>query len=237
MAHWYKSAWYYLWIAPHIFLLPVLVIVYTRRLHKKFPIFFVYACYEIAQFFLLFAIYMFAYSRAALYQYVFIATLAGSAALRFGIVQEVFNNVFQGFPRLESLAATSMRGLTVLLLLAAIITAIYATGPAPDHLLAGIELLDRSAAIIQAGLLFFLFLFARMFGLSIRNFAFGIALGFGLVATTDLAVSALSLVKLDLPLARFLNLLVTASYQVSVLIWLGFLLMAENRRHCPRSSA
>jgi hypothetical protein len=233
MEHWHKFVSRYLWIAPHVFLAAVPVVMYVRRLQKTFPLFFLYTLYEICQFLLLFGIYLLAPTHAILYQYVFVVTLAGSAALRFGVVQEVFNNVFHDYPRLESFAADAMRWLTGLLLVAATLSAIYSSGSAPGHLLAGVALLDRSVAIIQAGMLVFLFLSARMFGLSGATFAFGIALGFGLLAATDLAVWALRLSGSDLPLVKLLNLLLTGGFHVSVLVWLGYLLAVEK----PSSAA
>jgi hypothetical protein len=227
MMHWDKFVSYYMWIAPHILLIPVLVILYARSLHKKFPVFFLYACYEIVQFVLLFGIYRFAADQATLYQYLYIGTLAGSVVLRFGVVQEVFNHYFQDFPRLESLATACIRVVTVMLLAAAIWSAIYASGPASDQLMAGISLLDRSVGVIQAGLLLFLFAFSSLFGLAGGDFAFAIALGFGLVAVTDLAVSALRLTFTDVPFVKVSNFIVTGSYHVSVVIWLGYLLAAN----------
>jgi hypothetical protein len=222
-----KFVSYYLWIAPHILLFAAPVLMYTSRLHKRFPLFFFYTLYEISEFLLLFAIYVLVPTRGVLYQYVFIATLVGSAALRFGIVQEVCHDLFHDYPSIESLATTGMRRLTALLLLGAVLSAIYSSGATQDHLMAGVALLDRSIAIIQAGLLLFLVLAARMFGVSERSFPFGIAVGFGLIATTDLAVWAIHLAGVDLPFVRFLNLVMTGSYHVSVLIWIGYLLTAE----------
>jgi hypothetical protein len=227
MEHWHKFVSRYLWIAPHVFLVAVPVAMYVRRLHKTFPLFFFYTLYEICQFLVLFGIYLLAPTQAILYQYVFVVALAGSAALRFGVVQEVFNHVFHDYPRLETNAADAMRWLTGLLLASGILTAIYSSGAAPDHLLAGVALLDRSVAIIQAGMLIFLFFSARMFGLSSASFAFGIALGFGLLAATDLAVWALRLSGSDLPLVKLLNLLLTGGFHISVLVWLGYLLAVE----------
>jgi hypothetical protein len=88
-------------------------------------------------------------------------------------------------------------------------------------------LLDRSVAIIQAGLLLFLFLFSRVFGLSWRNFTFGVGLGFGIFASMDLAVWALRLTSSRVSFLKELNLALTGSYHISALVWLGYLLAAE----------
>jgi hypothetical protein len=227
MMQWYKFVLHYLWIAPHALLVVVSVLMFVRRLHKTFPIFFLYTLYETIEFVLLFAIAGIAPTHRALYRYVFTATLAGSTALRFGIIQEIFNHVFHDYSRLETLGTVSMRWLTSLLAVAAILSAFYSSGAVPDSLLTGLALLSRSVAIIQAGLLLFLFLFSRMFGLSWRSYTFGIAFGFGIFASTELAVSALHLTNLTEHAKDLLDLLPTGSYHVSVLVWLGYLLAVE----------
>ncbi len=227
MMQWYKFVLHYLWIAPHALLAVVSVLMFVRRLHKTFPIFFLYTLYETIEFLLLFVIAGIAPTHRVLYRYVFTATLAGSIALRFGIIQEIFNHVFRDYSRLETLGAASMRWLTALLAVAAILLAFYSSGTVPDSLLSGVALLSRSVAIIQAGLLLFLFLFSHMFGLSWRSYAFGIAVGFGIFASTELAVSALHLTDLTEYSKDLLDLLSTGSYHVSVLVWLVYLLAAE----------
>jgi hypothetical protein len=227
MAHWYKFALYYLWIAPHALLAVVPVLMYTRRLHKNFPVFFVYTLYETFEFLLLFTAYTSGRGTGVLYRYAFIATLAGSTALRFGIIQEIFNNVFHDYPRLEATATASMRWVSGLLLVAAILAALYSSGDVSDNLMVGVSLLNRSVTIIQAGLLLFLFLFSRMFGLSWRSFVFGIAFGFAIFSSTELAFWAARLTNPTEHTKSLLDLLPTGSYHISVLVWLGYLLAGE----------
>ena len=227
MGHWYKFVLYYLWIAPHALLAVVPVLMFLRRLHRKFPFFFVYTLYETLGFALRFAAYLIGSGPGPLYRHVFIATLLGSTALRFGIIQEVFNNVFREYPRIEAIATVSMRFVTGILLLSAVLVAIHSSGKTFSNLMAGVSLLDRSVAIIQAGLILFLFLFSRLFGLSWRSYTFGIALGFAIFASTELAVWAVRLTVPEEALLKLLDLLPTGSYHLSVLVWLGYLLKAE----------
>jgi hypothetical protein len=227
MAAWHKYLLDYLWIAPHALLAAVAVVVFARRLHRDFPIFFLYTLYETIEFVLLYAVASLNPPHKILYRYLFVTTLAGSTALRFGIIQEIFNHEFSKYPRLESLATVSMRWLTGLLVVAGIILAVYSPGTVSDNLMAGIALLSRSVAIIQAGVLLFLLLFSRTFGLSWRSYTFGIALGFAVFASTELAVWAVRLTDLTEHAKDLLDLLPTGSYHVSVLVWLGYLLKAE----------
>ena len=153
--------------------------------------------------------------------------LAVSAVLRFGVVQEIFNSVFHDYPRLESIATLSMRCLIGVLMLASVATSIYASGTVSEDLMAGVALLDRSIAMVQAGLLLFMFVFSWLFGLSWRLFPLGVALGFGILASSDLAVWALRLSNSSMPFVKVLNLLLTGTFHVAVLVWLGYLLKAE----------
>jgi hypothetical protein len=237
MAPWYKVVLLYLWIAPHTLLVAVPVIMVVRRLHKNFPFFFVYSLYETLGFLLRFAVYLRGSHSNSLYRYVFALTLAGSVALRFGIIQEIFNNVFRDYPRLEGIAARLMRWVTGVLLIAAVITAIYSAGVSPENLMTGVALLDRCVVIVQAGLLLFLFLFASTFGLSWGSVTFGIALGFGVLASTELAVSAMHLTRLTEGTANLLDLVRTGSYHVTVLVWLGYLVKAEKTVNAASSAA
>lgn len=226
MEHWHRSVSLYLWVAPHILLAVVAAMLYLRRLHRAFPFFFTYTVFETCQFLALFSIGMF--SNSLIYQYVFGLGLAISAIIRFGVVQEIFNCVFHDYPRLESVATFSMRCLIVVLILASIAASVYASGTVSEDLIAGVALLDRSVAMVQAGLLLFIFVFSWIFGLSWRLFPLGVALGFGILASSDLAVWALRLLNSGMPFVSVLNLLLTGTFHVTVLVWLGYLLKAEN---------
>ncbi len=233
MLHGYKVVLYYLWIAPHALLFAVAALMYVRRLYRTFPVFFAYTLYEVFVFIPLFSIYLLAGPSSPLYRHIFIITLTLSTALRFGIIQEIFNNIFRDYPRLEKFATASRRWITGILVLAAIFTAFCSFGNAPENLLGGVRLLERSVTIIQIGLLLFLFVFSRVFGVSWRSYAFGIAFGFSIFASAQLAEWTLSLLPLTEPAKELLDLLATGSYHVAVLIWLGYLLTAEKSVRSP----
>jgi len=227
MERWHKFVLYYLWVAPHILLAAAPVLMFVRRLHRKFPFFFAYAIYETLAFAIRFSVYVSSPGPKLLYRYVFIVLQVGNIALRFGVIQEIFNHIFHGYPRLELVAAASRRWITGLLALLAIWTGLYFTGSRPDDLMGTVALFDRSIAIIQVGLLLFLFLFSRWFGLSWRSQIFGIALGFAIFASTELAVWGIRVTDLSETAKNWLDLVPTASYHVSVVFWLGYLLAAE----------
>jgi hypothetical protein len=224
MMHWHKLLSLYLWIAPHLLLAVVAALLWKHRLHIKFPVFVAYVWYEIAEFIVLFAISGTELHHQVWYFRIFLVTLAISAAFRFGVIQEVFNNIFQEQGKVDSFARVSLRWTTGFLLLGAVLLSLFASGQNSHNLLAGAAWISRGVAIIQCGLVLFLFLFSRLLGLSLQSYVFGIALGFGVLSSVELANSALRTGELSVPLAKVVNLLTTGGYHIAVLIWLGYLI-------------
>jgi hypothetical protein len=223
MTHWYKLLLFYLWIAPHLLLAVVAVFLLKRRLYTNFPVFTVYTCYEIAEFVLLLAIAVTGLNKGALFLHVYLVTLGISTALRFGVLQEVFNNIFREHVQLHALARVSLRWTTGFLLATAVLGAIFAFAQTSDSAIADVAWLGRGIALIQCGLVLFLLLFSRLFGVSLENYVFGIALGFGILSSVELANWALHTGNLTDSVARTLNLLPTGGYHVAVLVWIGYL--------------
>jgi len=108
MIHWYKFVLLYLWIAPHVLLAGVAFLLGKRRLHLKYPVFFGYVCYEIVEFFLLFLVSQRNLNLRLYYAPIYLGTLVISTALRFGIIQEIFNNIFREQEQSETLARGSL---------------------------------------------------------------------------------------------------------------------------------
>ena len=147
MMHGYRFLLYYLWIAPHILLALVAIVMRVKRLDVSFPLFAIYTWYEVAEFVLLFAIAVTKLIQGMLYMRVFLVTLAVSTALRFGILQEIFNNVFREHGRADAIARVLLRWTTGILLAAAISCAIFAPGPTSSSLIAATAWLGRGIAI------------------------------------------------------------------------------------------
>lgn len=230
--HWDRLLLFYLWIAPHLLLGVVAALLWKRRLHIKFPVFAVYVWYEIAEFIVLFTI-----SNTGLnqnwYVRIFPLTLAISAVLRFGVIQEIFNNIFGEERKLKALARVSLRWTSACLILAAILVSISAFDQTSNSLIAGAAWVGRAVAIIQCGLVLFLFLFSGILGVSLQRHVFGIALGFGILSSVQFANSAMRAGELSVPIARVVNLLAAGGYHIAVLIWIGYLIVPARRSIQP----
>ncbi len=222
-----RLLFYYLWIAPHLLLIAVAVLMIRRRLFREFPAFFVYSVFEFVQFSVLFALDQISSVSSQQYYDAYLFGVAVSAALRFGVIHEIFENVFRNYSALDQLRKVLFRWATVVLLLVAVGTATFAPGE-NSHLVAAIYAIGRAVSIVQAGLIFFLFLFTRHFALTWRNYVFGIALGLGIFASVDLATSAIKTQLGPNTAAEILNMVSMATYHCSVLIWLFYLLAPEH---------
>jgi len=220
-----RPLFYYLWIAPHILQAVILMLMIRRRLYKQFPIFLLYTAFELFQFTILLALFIDSGSLSnGDYRGAFSLGAAVSTALRFGIIYEIFTEVFRNYGALSELGRVLFRWATVILLLIGVALA-GAHGNGPDGFLLMVPILDRTVSLMQCGLLLFLFLFSRYFALSWRNYAFGIALGFGILASSELANSA---IRSQIGTGSYLlDNLGMATYHCCVLIWIFYLVAPE----------
>jgi hypothetical protein len=230
--HWQELLWLFLWIAPHVLLAILAVVLCKRRMYWEFPVFFAYVLYEIAEFILLFALYSVS-GDGKQYTYAYCATLLLSIALRFGVIEEVSKDLFRESEFLKVAARRSLRCITGLLLLVGVVLAVYAPGDNSVRWIAGVSVVNRGAAMVQCGLLLSLLLFSRFLGVSWRGTAFGITLGLGVLASVDLAAYALRAEFTSKVGEEFLNLLIPGTYLVCVLIWIRFLLAPELQPASP----
>jgi hypothetical protein len=225
--NWQKLLLFFLWIAPHVLLGVLAVVLCKRRLYRELPCFFAYVLYEIAEFILLFTLYVVPNATGKPYRYAYGATLLFSIVLRFGVIDEVSKDLFRESPFLKVSARRVLQCLTGLLIAIGVLLAVYAPGDSSAKWYAGVFVVNRGAAIVQSGLLLALLLFSRFLGLSWRPHAFGIALGLGVLTGADLATFALRAAFTSKGAVMVLELLITASYLVCVSIWIGYLLAPE----------
>jgi len=223
-----KLLWYYLWIAPHLLQAILALLMLRRKLHRQFPMFFLYTAFEVVQFLTLFLVVRFI-DQQLTYEYyvVYVFGSVVSATLRFGIIHEIANQVFRNYAQVQKVRRTLFRWTTVLLLLTGVALAagIQVTGN-PKFGLVVAAILDRTVSLLQCGLLLCLFLFSSYLGLSWRSSTVGIALGLGVFASMELAIAAFRshfVLYGDL----YIDLITLGTYHVCVLIWMFYLLAPE----------
>ena len=219
------ALWHYLVVAPHVFLLGVLVVLLQGRLYRQHPLFFTYVIYEIISFpFLLFLIFSRSVAEPQ-YEIFSAIVLAGSGFVRFGVIYELYSHLSKTYPSLEKFCKFLFRGLTAVLLFISV-TLVALVWPGRTHELTRFitYVLDRGVNILQVGLILGLFGIAKFFSLSWRKHVLGITLGFGFYLSVELITTA---VQAQWGFVHFLDYVTMAAYHVSVVIWLYYMWARE----------
>jgi hypothetical protein len=217
---------YYLIVAPHILLGGVLLCLFRRKLYRTFPVFLIYVASELIQFSILFTMILLPSTSGREYGITYSASSAVSTALRFGVIYEIFLHLFRNYPILSRLGKPMLRWATTGLLLAALTLAVYTGGNRFNQVMYLLNVLDRTASILQCGLLIALLSFAAYLGISLRSHVFGIALGLGIFASVELTNAAIR-THLGQAYSAYLDYLTMATYHICVLIWIWYLWAPE----------
>jgi hypothetical protein len=149
-----------------------------------------------------------------------------SIALRFAIMFEIFSNVFRRYLGLRELGRVVFRWATVALLLVSIVIAARAPEDGTLHLLSRVHVLDLGVDLIQSGMWLLLLVFSFYFGISWRGFSYGVAFGFGVFSTVDLASETLR-AWTGFEAGYAFDFVAMATYHCCVLVWLLYLFVPE----------
>lgn len=225
----YRALYVYLWVAPHVLQVALAMMLVCRKLVKEFPAFFFYTLGEVLQFVLLYTLNATPSVTNAEYWTAWILGGILSVVLRFAVVQEIFRHVFRSYPALQQFEGVLFRWATVVLMIVAVMLVGYTSGSGMDRLGVAVTVVDRAVSIIQCGLLVFLLLLARFLRFSWRSYVFGIALGLGLFASIQLAVTAIRAHLGTAAAPEFFDLLSMATYHCCVLFWIVALYLPQEQ--------
>src|SRR5580704_15622196 len=138
-----------LWIFHPVIEIPLAGIMYRRKLHRQFPIFFAYILFQVVGFAILFPLYL---SRSSA-DYFFAYWISAIACWVFGfkVIHEVFSDVFRLFPAQKDMGTVLFRWgalMTPLLLF------MLLTSPGePDALWGGLIAVERCVRFTQCALI------------------------------------------------------------------------------------
>jgi hypothetical protein len=212
------------WLVSSLLQSCLAIVMLRRRTYKVYRIFFAYTVFAIVAELAKFALYHPGRNTWA-YFWTSWGSEAVYAVLGFGAIYEVFDRVFENFRSfvwfklLLPLTAGLMLGISILIPL---------VHPAvdTDPLLQGIFFLQIAVRCLQLGIFFLIFLLARFFDLDYRQYAFGIAAGFG-IAAAGILLGTLVRTGLGLKFLIFFQYIPTVSYCVAVTVWLASFVRPE----------
>jgi hypothetical protein len=209
-----------LWIAHPVLELFLVGLMFWRRLHRTFPVFFSYIVFQVVTFSVLFPIYRSGSSMA--YFYAYWISSAISLAIGFKVIHEIFLDILRPYPSLKDLGTLLFKWAALVMLLVAIVVTAASQSGNDTPLGVAVVIVQRCVRVIQCGLIMFLLFFSGHLGVSRTQHSFGIALGFGSFASVELVVLALvSGGQLHLATST-LSLINTAAYGFSILTWIGY---------------
>jgi hypothetical protein len=196
----------------------------AKKLWRSFPLFTAYAVFSFLSTAVLYAIL--ARGSQLLYFYVYWICEGAGVLLGFGVVYEVFGNLFQDYSALRRLAVVGFRWALAGLVLLGIVVAYAQSSGDRNPIMGAVLLVEEITRTIEVGLLMFLFLFSRAFGLHWRQHVFGTALGLGIFVATELAGVTVRAYFGPSVLQSF-NIARCAAFDISLLVWIGYLLAPE----------
>jgi hypothetical protein len=212
-----------LWVVQPAFQAAVAVVVFRRKLHKEFPVFFAFTLAQIAFFAIEFPVHSWGSDSA--YFYTFWIVSAVNVVLAFKIIHEVFLDIFRPYPALRDLGTALFKWAALIMVLVSVVV-ISITPGWDDPFSRTIEIVQRCIRVIQCGMVLFLLAFCKNLGVSWKRLSFGIACGFGLYAGVELLTTALySGSHIAGPIVNVIDM---TAYNGGMILWL--LYSALNRR-------
>jgi hypothetical protein len=210
-----------LWAVETAAMVVIIILMLRRGLHREYRVFFFYMIYEVL---LTLSLFMLRGSYAA-YFYAYWTGEALEVVLAFAVIYEVFGLLLRPYPAVRRVAVVLLAWAAVLLVGIAIVLAMMPHGE-KYRLMSLLFAAERTVAVLQSGLLIFLFLFAASLGITWRHHLFGIAMGFGLLGVTTLAASAIR-VQVGYDAAAVFHWIKMGSYLSALFLWAGYFLTTE----------
>jgi len=227
----------WLWLPTALAQVAILFLMVRQKVREEFNFFFQFTLLQVLGNLALGALYRYQYFHPkayATYFYLYWAISALNSFMGFAVIHEVFRNAFKPFVALRDFAAILFRWATLVLLVVAAVLAFTNSGN-NSRLIVAILSVERSVLVMQAGMLLFLMLFASRLGLTWKHYGFGIALGFGLYACSQLTVSTL-FSQLGAGFGQYYSLLQSLLYAMMVAIWVVYLASPEPARVAVESA-
>jgi len=227
-----RILYYGLWMAHPLLQLGIIALMVQRGLYRKFKFFFGYLLAQVAYFGVMFPATLYGHRDASFY--IYWISGAFSAAFGFGVIHEVFVDVFRSFHTLRDLGTVLFKWAGLVMLLVAGVVSVSTNSSEMMPWMQAITTTQRCVRMIQVGMVLFLLFFARYMGVSRRQQSFGIALGFGSVAVVELVLIA-SWVGNHLTDPMWISVVNMVAYNGSLVVWFCYMALKSPVRDANAS--
>ena len=217
---------YLLWIAPQA----LLAILATRMLRNRqataTPVFFTYLLFSLAKFLVRFSVYHLIGGASLAYFCAYWSLALIDAMFVLLVIHEIYILELGAYEGLKMFGSILFKWSAAILVLVAAVTAASASGSELSRLVEGMVTLDRSATIVQLGLITLLFVASSSLGLIWQRHLFGIATGLAVIIIIEV-VSLTIAARYGLMFANTYNWVKSVAYLCAALIWTVHLLRRE----------
>ena len=210
---------YLSWIAGPTLQITLIVCMVRQRMQIVFPRFFSYILFQILKSGVLFVTYRY-YAEG--YFDAYWAGNAISVVLAITVMDEILHKLFEEYGGAQNFGSLIFRWSCGLLLLLAIVNALFTREGASDQVVAVVLAFDRSVRVMQCGLVCLLLLLCRSLRHCWRRRVFGIALGFGIFASVELILVSIAL-RSSSSSGAIVSLSKSAAYNAVTLLWIFYL--------------
>jgi hypothetical protein len=226
-----------LYSAEPLLMVVAMVTLLRSREHRRFPALFAYVTVRLTSTVIL-QLLMHAHSFITVsekavyscYFYTYWCSYVAGAIVVFLVIQELFQSSMDPFPGLKWLGTISFRWVACISFVATSAALLTPGGRGNRFVLALVGQAMRCESVFILSLLLFLMLAAGKLGLSYRSRVFGISFGFGIMAGSDLVVSAAFLHFGDNMLTSTVSVVTTSASLVTLAVWSAYFLVPEPAR-------
>jgi len=190
-------------------------VMYKRKLHRKFPVFFIYLVSQVPSFAIIFSAYTWGTYGEYFYSYWILGII--NLAMGFKVIHEIFLDVFRPYHALKDLGSVLFKWSALVMVLVAIVVAASSSVSSNGPMVEAVITAQRCVRVIQVGLVLLLLVFSKYVGISWRHFSFGVSLGFGSFAFIELLVVALhASERISQNAGDITNII---AYNISLVVW------------------
>ena len=213
------------WALAFVLQAAIAILIVRRKQLRTFPVFFSYTIFHLIQAVLAFAALRISYT---FYFYEWWSGEILDALITLAVIQEIFLITFEPYDALRRWGARLYVGGTITLCLLALLMSGQHPHGESSVRVAVLFTLQRSAAFIEIGLLLFLLLFCRLFGMTWRHYVFGIATGFVVMAAIYTAATTVR-TRIGGAAEPWTGLLESAGFALGIVIWTYYFASAQSR--------
>src|SRR5277367_1805633 len=232
-----------LYAAEPLVMVIAMIALLKSREQRRFPALFAYLSLRLGSSVLLHLLlqmrHFVAISEKAAYAWYFysywLSYIAG-AVIVFLVIQEMFQSSMDPFPGLKWLGTITFRWVACISFVATAAALLTPGSKGDKFLLAMVAQVMRCESLFILSLLLFLMLAAGKLGLSYRSRVFGISFGFGIMAASDLVVSAAFLHLGRNMLTSTISVVTTSASLVTLVVWSAYFLLPEPARRATALS-